>query len=105
GVLVVAAVVRIVLFVVAVRHPGRFWSPDDREYLPLAHHLHAAYLTSGPGRLFVLGLRRPPIYPLVLRGIFDVFGNHYAAVVAVQLLLGVVTVALTFRLAKAALAD
>ena len=93
-----AAVLRISVYLAAVRAPQRFWSMDDREYLLITTHLHAAYLDSA-GRIFDLGLRRPPGYPLFLRGIFDVFGHHYAAVVGVQIVLSVATVAVAFWLA------
>jgi 4-amino-4-deoxy-L-arabinose transferase-like glycosyltransferase len=95
----VGAALRLLVFGLAVGSPGRFWSPDDREYLPLATHLHRAYLSSS-GTFFDLGLRRTPGYPLFVRGIYDVFGRHYAAVVAVQLLLSVATIVLTFGLAS-----
>jgi 4-amino-4-deoxy-L-arabinose transferase-like glycosyltransferase len=92
-------VLRLLVFSAAVGSPSRFWSADDREYLPLATHLHRAYLASS-GALFDLGLRRPPGYPLFIRGIYDVFGRHYAAVVAIQLVLSVATILLTFLLAS-----
>jgi 4-amino-4-deoxy-L-arabinose transferase-like glycosyltransferase len=98
GVLVVAAVLRLAVLLAAAGSPQRYWSRDDREYLGIAHHLHASYLASS-GRWFDQGLRRTPVYPLFLRGVFDVFGNHYVAVVAVQLVLSVATVAITYLLA------
>lgn len=98
-VLGVAAVLRFGLFLAAAPSPQRFWSPDDREYIPIANHLHDSYLLSS-GHLFDLGLRRPPVYPLFLRAVFDVFGQHYAAVVAVQLVLSVATVGLVYWLAQ-----
>jgi 4-amino-4-deoxy-L-arabinose transferase-like glycosyltransferase len=99
AVLGLAAVLRLAVFLAAARSPQRFWSPDDREYIPIANHLHDSYLASS-GRLFDLGLRRPPVYPLFLRAVFEVFGPHYAAVVAIQLVLSVATVALVYWLAQ-----
>jgi 4-amino-4-deoxy-L-arabinose transferase-like glycosyltransferase len=97
GVLVVATALRLALLLAAAGSPQRYWSEDDREYLGIAHHLHASYLASS-GRWFDLGLRRTPAYPLFLRGVFDVFGSHYVAVVAAQLVLSVATVAVTYWL-------
>jgi hypothetical protein len=97
GVLVLATALRLALLLPAAGSPQRYWSQDDREYLGIAHHLHASYLASS-GRWFDLGLRRTPVYPLFLRGVFDVFGSHYVAVVAVQLVFSVATVALTYWL-------
>ena len=97
-VLGLAALLRFAVLFAAVGSPERFWSPDDREYIPIANHLHASYLT-GSGHFFDLGLRRPPLYPLFLRAVFDVFGRHYAPVVIIQLGLSVATVALAYWLA------
>jgi dolichyl-phosphate-mannose-protein mannosyltransferase len=98
-VLAVAALLRLVVFVTAASSPQRFWSLDDREYLAVANHLRASYLANA-GRLFDFGLRRPPGYPLFVRAIFDVFGQHYAAVIGVQLVLSVATVGVTYWLAS-----
>lgn len=95
---VVAALLRLLVLVAAADSPQRYWAQDDREYLGIAHHLHASYL-AGSGRWFDLGLRRTPVYPLFLRGVFEVFGNHYTAVVAVQLVLSSATVLVTYWLA------
>jgi 4-amino-4-deoxy-L-arabinose transferase-like glycosyltransferase len=98
-VLGLAAVLRFAVFFAAVGSPQRFWSPDDREYIPIATHLHASYL-AGSGHLFDLGLRRPPVYPLFLRALFDMFGRHYAPVVVVQLGFSIATVAVVYWLAQ-----
>jgi 4-amino-4-deoxy-L-arabinose transferase-like glycosyltransferase len=99
GVLGVAAVLRLAFFLAAARSPERFWSKDDREYIGIANHLHDSYVSQS-GQWFDVGLRRPPVYPLFLRGIFDVFGPHYAAVVAVQLVFSVAVVGLVYSLAQ-----
>ena len=52
------------------------------------------YLGNANGHWFDLGLMRTPVYPLFVRGVFDVFGEHDAAVVTMQLLLSSATVAL-----------
>jgi 4-amino-4-deoxy-L-arabinose transferase-like glycosyltransferase len=97
-VLGVAGLLRSGLFLAAARSPQRFWSPDDRDYIGIATHLHDSYLAPS-GHWFDVGLRRPPVYPLFLRAVFDVFGEHYAAVVGVQLVFSVATVALVYWLA------
>jgi 4-amino-4-deoxy-L-arabinose transferase-like glycosyltransferase len=99
GVLLLAAALRVAVFATAASSPQRFWSLDDREYLAVANHLHAAYLASS-GRLFDFGLRRTPGYPLFIRAIFDVFGRHYAAIISVQLIISVATVVVTYWLAR-----
>ena len=98
-VLFAAAALRVSVFATAASSPQRFWSLDDREYLAVATHLRASYL-SNSGRLFDIGLRRTPGYPLFVRAIFDVFGHHYAAVICVQLVVSIATVALTYWLAS-----
>lgn len=103
AVLAVAASLRFAVFLAAVNHPQRFWSQDDREYLGVATHLHASYI-AGSGHWFDVGLRRPPGYPLFVRLVFDVFGQHYAPLVATQLALSVVTVGLVYWLAGLILA-
>lgn len=91
----VGAALRLAVFLTAVRSPKRFWSQDDRDYLGVAAHLHAGYIAKS-GRWLDVGLRRPPIYPLFIRAIYDTFGTHYAAVVAAQIVLSVATVLLTY---------
>ena len=98
-VLGLAAALRLGVFLVAVSHPQRFYSLDDRDYIGLATHLHAGYLT-GSGFWFDAGLRRPPVYPLVIRGVYDVFGRHYAPVIVLQLAIGIATVGLVYWLAR-----
>ena len=98
-VLGLAAALRLGVFLAAVSHPQRFWSLDDRDYIGLATHLHAGYLTRS-GFWFDAGLRRPPVYPLVIRGVYAVFGRHYAPVIALQLLIGIATVGLVYWLAR-----
>lgn len=97
--LAVALVLRLAVFVTAVRAPHRFSTPDSYGYLGLARHLQAAYLGNNNGHWFDLGLMRTPVYPLFVRTVFNVFGEHDAAVVAVQLLLSSATVGLTYWLA------
>lgn len=95
----VGALLRLAVFLAAVRSPERFWSQDDRDYLGVARNLHAAYLADA-GHWFEVGLRRPPVYPLFMRLVFEAFGSHYAAVVAAQIGVGVATVALTYWFAS-----
>jgi len=98
-VLLLAALLRVVLFAVAAGSPERFTTKDSGEYIGVASHLRDSYLgDSGPW--FDLGLRRTPGYPLFLRGVFETFGTHDAAVVAVQLVVSVATVWLVNALAS-----
>jgi 4-amino-4-deoxy-L-arabinose transferase-like glycosyltransferase len=99
AVLGLATVLRLAVLFAAAGSPQRYWSSDDRDYVGLAFHLHAGYL-SDAGHWFDRGLLRTPVYPLVLRAIFDVFGRHYVAVVAVHAVIGTATVFLAFRLAR-----
>jgi len=96
-VLGLAAALRLGVFLVAASSPQRFWSLDDRDYIGLATHLHAGYLASA-GDWFDAGLRRPPAYPLLIRGVYDVFGRHYGPVIAAQIVIAVATVGLVYWL-------
>ena len=98
-VLGLAAALRLSVFLVAAASPQRFWSLDDRDYIGLATHLHAGYLASAGG-WFDAGLRRPPAYPLLIRGVYDVFGRHYGPVIVVQIVIAVATVGLVYWLAR-----
>jgi 4-amino-4-deoxy-L-arabinose transferase-like glycosyltransferase len=104
GVLALAALLRLAVLLAAAGSPGRYWSEDDRDYIGLTDHLHAGYL-DGPGRWFDVGLLRTPVYPFFLRAIFEVFGRHYVAVTAAQLVIGAATVALTYWLAQLVLPE
>jgi 4-amino-4-deoxy-L-arabinose transferase-like glycosyltransferase len=68
---------------------------DSYEYFAPAYSL-----LNGAG--FDLALRRPPIYPLFAATVMQLFGQNLAAIVFVQHLLGVVTVALTYWLGRLA---
>jgi 4-amino-4-deoxy-L-arabinose transferase-like glycosyltransferase len=98
-VLGLAAVLRLAVLAAAAGSPQRYWSPDDRDYVGLAFHLHAGYVGDS-GHWFDRGLLRTPVYPFVLRAIFDVFGRHYVAVVAINAVIGTATVFLAYRLAR-----
>ena len=97
-ILAVAGILRLAVFLAAHDFPQRFWEPDDSNYLPIATHLHASYLSSS-GRFFDLGLRRPPGYPLFIRAVYDVFGRHYDPVDAAQLVVSTATVLMVYLLA------
>jgi 4-amino-4-deoxy-L-arabinose transferase-like glycosyltransferase len=66
---------------------------DSYEYFAPAYGL-----LDGSG--FELALRRPPIYSLFAAGVMQLFGQNLAAIVFVQHLLGVVTVALAYWLGR-----
>jgi 4-amino-4-deoxy-L-arabinose transferase-like glycosyltransferase len=86
------------LFLAASSRPSRFLSPDSYEYITLATHFRAGFLTSTPSQWFDLGLKRTPGYPSLLTVVYDVFGQRAAAVVLVQIGLSILTVWLTYRL-------
>lgn len=98
-VLAVALALRLAVFIAALAEPHRFWRPDSGGYLGLAGHLHPAYLGEERGHWFALGLERTPVYPLFIKAVYETFGSHYEAVIAVQLFLSTATVALTYWLA------
>jgi 4-amino-4-deoxy-L-arabinose transferase-like glycosyltransferase len=93
--LILACVVMVAVFVRLsfARLVDPFVSKDSQSYF-----LPAWDLTHGDG--FVLGLRRTPGYPLFLALIQILFGPALQSVIMAQHLLGVLTAALTFALAR-----
>ena len=94
--LAVATVTRVLVFALADRHPGRFITRDSLEYEALGRHWTAAYVHADHGRLFDLSLLRPPGYPALIALV-----QNTTAVIVVELVLSVATVALTYLLAAA----
>lgn len=70
---------------------------DADEYTALAHDLGAGYGDSD-GALFDASLRRPPLYPVVLRAALAVGGNNLVAAMVPFVLLSVATVFLVHQL-------
>ena len=98
--LAVAAALRLVVFALAVREPARFVTKDSLEYEALGHHWTTAYVDTHRGHLFDLSLLRPPGYPALIAVV-----HNTTAVIVVQLVLSVATVALTYLLGAALLGE
>jgi Dolichyl-phosphate-mannose-protein mannosyltransferase len=99
AILVVATLVRLALFLVAVGHPERFLTPDSPHYAALGRDFSEAYFGSDSGRLFDLSLLRTPGYSAFIAAVFAVSGDSVTAVIVVQLLLSLLTVFLVYLLA------
>jgi 4-amino-4-deoxy-L-arabinose transferase-like glycosyltransferase len=97
GVLALALVVRLVLFLVVAPNPENFHDNDSAEYLALARDLAEGYGGDQGSELFDSGLKRPPGYPVVAGGILALGFDEPVAIVLVQLLAGVALVALVFQ--------
>jgi hypothetical protein len=91
--LAVATATRVTVFGLAVRHHGRFETPDSFEYETLARHFDRAYLH---GDFLALSLRRPPGYPALVAAL----GTNVTATIVVELVLSVATVAGVWLLAR-----
>jgi len=95
--LAVALVLRIAALAAALPDPARFLTLDGREYLALARDPAAGYLDAA-SPLFSLGLFRTPVYPVAAAVVLRAFGGQVAAVIAAQIALGALTVALVAAL-------
>jgi 4-amino-4-deoxy-L-arabinose transferase-like glycosyltransferase len=98
--LALAAALRVLVFGFAVSSPARFFTRDSLGYDRLAHNFHRAYVVVRHGPLFDLSLLRPPGYPALI-AVVDTLGGGATAVIVVELVLSVATVALTYALAAA----
>src|SRR5437762_5245572 len=99
----IALLLRAAAMAAALPDRGRFLTLDGREYLALARHPAAGYLDSA-SPLFSVGLFRTPVYPVAASVVLRAFGGRLEAVIAAQVLLGAITVALVGALG-ARLAD
>jgi 4-amino-4-deoxy-L-arabinose transferase-like glycosyltransferase len=96
GLLLIALLARLAFAVWAVGLDGPLRG-DEINYQD-----HAVNLASGRGFVGSDGLpaaSRPPIFPLILGGLYRVFGVHLEVARIFQILLGVLVVALTYLLA------
>ncbi len=102
AVLVLAAVLRLVLFAYAWPHPERFlYQPDSAEYMTLAQNLIAGRgFSQSLSAPFVPDLRRTPLYPALLALISFSTNDRHVAAILFNILLGVLTVALVYALAQ-----
>jgi len=94
--LLLAALVRGALFLLAWPDERRFYTLDAGGYLELARNLSAGYLDPR-SELFPLGLMRTPGYPLFAAAVLRM-ASDVRALVCVQLVLSVTTVWLCHRL-------
>ena len=98
---VVALVPRLLLFLLNLPHPDRWYSPDAHVFRILAMNLldHGAYSDAGAapwGPYFL----RPPGYPAFLAAVYGLAGRHDAAVIAAQVVLSVATCLLLVAAAR-----
>src|SRR4051794_35310915 len=94
-----AFALRLIVFLLALRDPNRFYSPDGREYWALGQHFGTAFGDTRSA-FFDLGLKRTPGYPGMLAAITSVSGDRESVVIFLQVLMGVATVALLYLLAR-----
>lgn len=98
-VLGLALAVRLAFLALAIGDEGQLTTiADADEYTALAHDLGQGYGDSD-GALFDAGLRRPPLYPVVLWAALAIGGNSLVAAMVPFVLLSVATVFLTHQLA------
>jgi 4-amino-4-deoxy-L-arabinose transferase-like glycosyltransferase len=94
-ILLAGAVVRVGLWLVCADMPVAVVDAQDYNRLAVGLVRHGAYLTPD-GELSSL---RPPLYPVVVAGVYRVFGlENHAAVRALQALLSLGTVVVVYRL-------
>src|SRR5438034_2458436 len=91
---------RLAAWALLTADPARFLFPDSASYLDSARALlHGGFATSAaPGA--PPQTVRTPGYPLFAAAVFALFGERPAAVVAVQAVLSVVTIALAYAIAR-----
>ncbi len=80
--------------------PGRFLMSDSPGYHdPARALLHTGTYAVSPDVPGVPETIRTPGYPLFLAGVYALFGEHYAAAIAAQILLSLATIALVYAMA------
>lgn len=100
--LLLAAALRLGVFLhVHAADPGRVIRPDSLTYeAPALALLQTGRYAVSPQAPHLPELGRPPGYPLLLAACYGAFGPRRAVVIALQLLLSVATVGLTWRLGR-----
>ncbi|MCB9456564.1 MAG: glycosyltransferase family 39 protein [Anaerolineaceae bacterium] len=76
-------------------NPG--WYTDEATHISIAHHLAAGRIQYFAVQDSVLLFARPPLFHLLLAGLFRVFGESMAVLRGLTAGLGVLTVALLYR--------
>ena len=84
------------LFAAASVDVDRFYSPDSDEYVDLGRNLSAYLNPDDP--LFRFGTNRTPGYPVLIAATFAVLGDRVQYVIAVQIVLFIGSLYLTFRI-------
>jgi hypothetical protein len=97
-ILLLAVLLRLLLFLAIAPHPDRFYSNDSPSYVDLGMNLAEGF-GSQEGELFSLGLFRTPGYPVVIAGGFTLTGDAPWGVILLQIAVGVLTVWVTYVLA------
>jgi 4-amino-4-deoxy-L-arabinose transferase-like glycosyltransferase len=102
AILVVSLGIRLGVWgLVVADDPRRFWDADTWSYhWPARALLEHGEFAPSPEKLGVAETSRTPGYPAFLALVYTVFGESAAAVSLVQILVGVVTVALTFAIGR-----
>ncbi len=101
--ILVAALAARLLFCVAVVGLDAWGWGDEPDY-----HRHAADIAAGRGFLTPAGeptAARPPLYPIVLAGVYRLFGPSHAAGRILQIALGVTIVFLAYLVARKLFSD
>jgi 4-amino-4-deoxy-L-arabinose transferase-like glycosyltransferase len=99
AILVVALALRVLAALPATAHPERFWTDDSHEYVAVADDLRGAYLDPR-APAFVTGLLRTPVYPVFLAALRRLCGGTVLGVVAGQIGVSLVTIALAVALGR-----
>ncbi len=82
-----------------LRDPTRFLQPDSHTYNQLALDLvNTGHLGVGPEQAHTVAALRTPGYPLLLAGVYALFGASPLAAILLQCLLASLTVVITYRL-------
>jgi 4-amino-4-deoxy-L-arabinose transferase-like glycosyltransferase len=95
----IALVLRLPIFILDFFHPDRFFTFDAHGYVTAATNFHQAYFQPD-SPLFELGLRRPPGYPGLIRGVYAIAGDRPWVVILLQVAMGVATVGLVYLLGR-----
>ena len=89
------------LFAVNIVEPGRMFSPDSVSYINTARAFQqTGRFAVSPERADVPQLIRTPGYPYFIAGSFCVFGEYYAPLIALQILLSLGILAMVYYLSN-----
>jgi 4-amino-4-deoxy-L-arabinose transferase-like glycosyltransferase len=97
--LVLATLIRGIMVWAVVEHPERAIRRDSDSYIQVAVNIIAGHGFSQQSELpFSPSAIRTPVYPLVIATIYQIFGASNLALVLAQVLMSLLTVAMTFWL-------